>query len=71
MIAVSSSKTITMEKVYRKLENLEKGLAELRYAILPAEKLSKKELRELSKTSEEMKNGKFLTSEEAISILGK
>jgi len=58
-----------MEKVYRKLEKLEKELTELRHALLPSEKLSKRELKELSKASEEMRKGKYLTAEEAIAIL--
>ncbi len=63
--------TITLEKVYRKLERLERDMAELKHSILPAEKLSKKELREIAKTSTGMDRGKYLSAEETIALLDK
>ena len=68
---MASGSTITLEKVYRKLERLELDMQELKHSVMPAVKLSKKELREISKTSREMDKGKYLTVQEAIAILDK
>ncbi|MEK6957892.1 MAG: hypothetical protein AABW99_02870 [archaeon] len=65
------SETITLEKVYRKLERLENPVAELRHSILPFERLSKKEITELNRSRSEMRKGNFITAKKAISILEK
>ncbi len=54
-----SSKTVTLEKLYKKIGKLEEEIEELKLAVMPVEKISKKELKELKKTSKEMQKGHF------------
>ncbi len=68
---MSPAKAITLEKVFLKLEKLEHNMAELRHSVIPSVKLSKSELKEISKVSNEMKKGKYLTAKQAISLLEK
>ncbi|MBI4044263.1 MAG: hypothetical protein HY392_00975 [Candidatus Diapherotrites archaeon] len=60
-----------MEKIYQKIGKLEMEIVELKYAVLPVEKIPRKELSELRKASRQMQKGEFLTAKEAITILEK
>ncbi len=64
-------KTVTLEKIYQKIGKLEREIEEIKYSVLPVEKVSKKQFRELKKTSVEMQNGGFLTAKQAIAFLEK
>ncbi len=64
-----SGETVTLKKIYKKLGELEQELTEVRFALLPIERIPKKELKELEKTSKEMRAGNYLTVKEAISAL--
>ena len=66
-----ASKTVTLEKIYQKIGKLEREIEEIKYSVLPVEKVSKKQLKELKKTSIEMQKGSFLTAKQAISFLEK
>lgn len=66
-----ATNTVTLEKIYQKIGKLEREIAEIKYSVLPVEKISKKQIRELKKTSLEMEKGSFLTSRQAIAFLEK
>lgn len=66
-----ASKTVTLEKIYQKIGKLEREIEEIKYSVLPVEKISRKQLKELKKTSFEMHKGGFLTAKQAIAFLEK
>ncbi|GEM_PF-3557451 len=65
------AKTAPLEKIYQKINKLEQEIAELKFAVLPVEKVSLKELAEYKKTSKEMRKGEFLTAKQALAALDK
>ena len=58
--------SITMETLYREIKDLKKDLETVKYALIPEEKLSAKELGEIRKTRKEMESGKEKGFEEVF-----
>ncbi|MCX6798863.1 MAG: hypothetical protein NTW59_02075 [Candidatus Diapherotrites archaeon] len=49
--------TVTMELLYKELKSLKREIEAVRYAVIPEEKISAKELGELRKTKRAMEAG--------------
>lgn len=65
------SRTVTLEKVYKKLQNVESTLMEMKYGHIRTEKISRKEARLLERRSREIDKGHYISLKKAISILEK
>ncbi len=48
----------TMERVYKELKSLRKDIDAVKHALIPEEKLSAKEVKEMGKIRKEMESGK-------------
>ena len=69
---MSNGKTILVQQIYKKLENLEKEVKMMKkQQLLPVVRLSDKEMAELEKARKEIKSGSFLTEKELFEILKK
>ena len=55
-----------MEKVYAKLTSLEREIKIVRTALIPEEKLSKKELEEIKRIDREMQKGERISLDEFL-----
>ncbi len=62
---------VTLQMVYRKLNSLEEKVGKLEKKLIPEVNLSKKELAELNKIRQEIKNGETISEKELFSILSK
>ena len=58
-----------LEKMYEKLENLEKKVEEIRMALIPEEEATKEELELIRKAREEIKRGEYVSLEDALEEL--
>ncbi len=56
--------SVSLEKVYARLTNLEKEIRIVRAAIIPEEKISKKELKEIERIDREMQKGEKISLDE-------
>ena len=58
--------TVTMEMLYKELKSLQKEVELVKYAVIPEEKISTKELAKIRKTKKEMLAGKEFTLKEVF-----
>ncbi len=63
--------TITLERVYKKLDTLEDRMEAIEHLLIPTIKLGMKELKELEKSRESIRKGNYLAEKEIFEILGK
>ena len=69
---MSNEKTVSVQQIYKKLENLEREVKTMKKQhLLPVVRLSDKEMAELEKARKEIKSGNFLTEKELFEILKK
>lgn len=57
---------IVLNKIYHKLEKLEREVEEMRHALIPEEKVSTRELAELKRIVKEMERGRKFPTEEVL-----
>jgi len=60
--------SVSLERVYAKLTSLEREIRIVRTALIPEEKIDKKELKEIKEIDHEMQEGERISLDE---ILGK
>jgi len=65
------AQNVTLQMVYRKLNSLEEKVGKLEKKLIPEVNLSKKEIVELDKIRQEIKNGETISEKELFSILSK
>jgi len=58
--------SVSLEKVYAKLTSLEREIKIVRTALIPEEKLSKKELEEIKRIDREMQKGERISLDEFL-----
>ena len=58
---------VSLKEVYSELQDLKKEVTLLRHALIPEEKVSKKELEEIERIKKQMENGERIRLEDAIS----
>ena len=67
-----NGKTISVQQIYKKLENLEREVKTMKkQQLLPVVRLSDREMGELEKSRKEIKSGSFLTEKELFEMLRK
>jgi uncharacterized coiled-coil DUF342 family protein len=59
-------KAVTMEKLYEKMEGIEKKISVLEKALVPKEEVSKKELESIKNAVNEMKAGDEVSFEDVF-----
>lgn len=69
---MANGKTISVQQIYKKLENLEKEVKIMKkQQLLSVIRLSDKEMAELEKARKDIKSGNFLTEKELFEMLKK
>ena len=59
-----------MERLYRKLDEIEVKIDEIRLALIPEEEATEEEMKIIRKGREEIKRGEYVKLEDALKQLG-
>ena len=61
----------TIERLYKKLDEIEDKIEEIRLALIPEEEPTEEELKIIKESREEIKKGQYVKLEDALEILDK